>query len=237
MFLQPQDALSLSSTSKGMRKSLDLAILNDTFSHEEHLKDQRWYGRREDGGLEKTWFRFMPLFLVQDKVHTVRFSCEYKDQGWGNRKSRLFIREDKNGDNYQGDIVASTPIAEHHATNVTLEFQPRPGKNYTMCFVVGGGGGHELFVRNARISTLVYGRTIASIASLFQKNELVPLLNNQFGAAMMKSSIDSLIGSLDRGEEQDESISSCFTDIGVDTTKKDILEAMKDFITMYLEFK
>ncbi len=236
MFLKPEDALDLSSTSKHMREGIDLAPLNDTFSHKEQLKDQHWYGGYADGDREKIWFRFMPLFL-QDKVHTIKFTCEFKDQGWGNRKSRLYIREDKNDGNHQGEVIAETPIAEHHATNVTLEFQPRPGKNYTMCFVVGGGGGHELFVRNARILTLVYGRTIANIASLFQKNALVPLVNNQFGVAMMKSSIDILIRSLDRGEEQDESLSSCFTDIGIDTTKKDILKAIKNFITLYLDFK
>ena len=61
---------------------------------------------------------------------------------------------------------------------------------------------------------------------------------NQFGAAMMKSSIDLLIRSLNRGEKQDIGLSSCFIDIiGVDTTNLDILETMKKFITIYLEFK
>merc|ERR1712038_634327 len=103
-----------------------------------------------------------------------------------------------------GDIVAETPIAEHHMTDVKLEFHPKAGKNYSMCLIVGGGGGHQLYVYNPKIVTLVYGKKLASVATQFQKNSLLPLLENSFGVELMKSSIDMLIRNVDSGEEQDE---------------------------------
>jgi len=235
----PQEALNLSSTSKQMSENVDLAKFNDTFSFqdERELTDMHWSGPRSTGHEERIWFRFMPLILGDDRVHTIQFKCQFKDQGWGNRKGKLYVREDKNPSNFQGEVVAQTPIAEHHKMNVTLEFQPKTGKNYTMCFVVGGGGGHELFVYNPCILTLVYGRKIATVAAQFQKKSLKPILKNPFVVGLMKTTIASLIRSLDCGEQQDEDLASCFTKIGFDTTKKDILETIMDFVDTCVEFQ
>lgn len=236
LFLKTHEALALSSSSKRMKTNIDMAVLHDTFSHTKDMTNLHKVGPYHDS--ERIWFRFMPL-LLQDHIHTIQFVATWRDQGWGNRKSVLYIYEDKNEHNHQGKVVARSPTAEHHETTVKMQFQPKPGKNYTMCYCVGGGGGHELFVTNPRILTLVFGCSLITIAAQFQKNNLVPMLttDTQFVTGMMRSCVELLMKSMDRGEEPDQGLSSCFTDIGLDVTKRDILESIKIFLTLCVEFQ
>ena len=149
-FLNPEDALAFATTSMNIKEDLGLRVTNNSYG----LTNQNWYGGYADGHMERIWFRCIPISQVQ--IHTIQFVCDFKDQGWGNRKGRLYIREDKSKNNYDGTIVARSLIAEHHKTSLKLTFQPKPGKNYTMCYEVGGGGGHELIVKNPCFRQLLY---------------------------------------------------------------------------------
>ena len=151
-FLHPKDALAFASTSKKMKKDLGLKM---TVTSSYGLTNQKWTsGYGYDGNMERIWFRCIPLSQIQ--IHTIQFMCDYKDQGWGNRKGELYIREDKSQNNYDGNIVARSPIAEHHETALKLSFQPKSGKKYTMCYQIGGGGGHVLYVNNPCFRQLLY---------------------------------------------------------------------------------
>ena len=149
-FLEPNDALKYAITCRTIKSALNLVVFHDTH---DLLGDQQWNGPH---GFcpSKMWFRFNPSTLVHT-VHSIRFKCEFKDQGWGNRKGSLFIREhDTPGD--EGEIVASSPVAEHDSTSCTLEFKPKPEKQYSMWYNVGSDGGHELYVFNPSLKFCIY---------------------------------------------------------------------------------
>lgn len=230
-FLSPVEALNFAATSKTIKADLDLAIIDDTFSHPQ-LTDQHWSGSYDRGGETQIWFRFTPC-LFQDRIHSIRFIADCVDQGWGNRKSRLSIHEeDENVDHRVGKCVATSHLLEHHSTSVKFEFQPKSDKNYLMCYTVGGGGGHELFVKNPQIRVLTQNsKGIGRVTSIFQDKDIQLILNTSFGVNMMLGIVDSLKNSIEREQEQDEHLASRFSSIGVDTTDKMMLNGMKDFLT------
>ena len=111
----------------------------------------------------------IPLDYGPKMTHSVTLTCNWRDQGWGNRKSQLFVvgRNTSNDalpirphsewtiDN--GHVLYSSPIAEHHAQTLALKFWPRDDCNvYHLWFKVGGGGGHELFVNDVKVHCVVY---------------------------------------------------------------------------------
>lgn len=234
-FIPAYDAINYANISKKTKDVLNLAIFDDTYSHQ--LTDQQWTGGYVDGDQERIWFRFMPL-LLKNQIHTVQFTCIFRDQGWGNQKGQLYIREDKNRNNYLGDIIARSPIAKHDETILKLSFQPKPDKNYTMCYTVGGGGGHELFVKNPCIRQLLYNNDgIVDVGNKFNHKSIAPVVNNNFGSKMMIGIIDSLIRCIENDLDQDAGLASSFISVGFDTTNICELRAMKKFLINLIEFR
>ena len=229
VFLIPLEVINLAMTCKKIRDILDLAIIDDRFSHQ--LKDQHWRGDIYTGDREKLWFRFMPLFL-QDYVHSIQFIAECHDQGWGNRKGRVFIREDKNENNYRGLCVASSENLEHNPTLMKLEFTPKRGKNYTLCYVEGGGGGHEIFLKKPQIRLFIYkSHGMGPIATIFRNEVFQSILNCSFGINMMIAAIDGLINCIESDQRQDKNVVLSFSSIGVDTKDVKKLKKMREFLT------
>ena len=108
----------------------------------------------------KRWVEIDPILFRSD-VHSMIFSCEYKDQGWGNRKGKIYVTEKDDGflanDVYDiGTVIAESPTAEHHTQSLVLKFIPKLGARYAICYKVGGGGGHELFITNAKVRSAAY---------------------------------------------------------------------------------
>ena len=235
-FLNKTDVIHFASTCKTIKNNLGLVTFYDSFSYN-FEKSYRWNGSYNNGDREMYWFHLTPNILKSKKIHTIRFRCAWKDQGWGNRKGRLIIREDSaknqytnnNGQaNLVGHKIFETNIAEHQYTSLKIHFQPEPGKTYTMSYVVGGGGGHELCIKNPKVSMLIYnGQRLDDVSSiLIHHPSLSPLLSSRFGIKTMVGAIDILI------QKQDAYFLSIFLDIGVDATDLDLLKSMKDFLIL-----
>lgn len=113
-------------------------------------------------------------------IHSIRLSCYYKDQGWGNRKGYIYIAElnhRKNSSEGEDEddvtpgkiialeknldrIVSQSPLATHNETKCELVFQPKPEFSYALCYKIGGGGGHELHLRDINMVSFVHSPCI-----------------------------------------------------------------------------
>ena len=102
--------------------------------------------------------RIDPLFT--DQTHTISFTCDFKDQGWGNRKSFLYIKDldvaNLSKIKESGRTICTSHLAEHEWSKLRLEFVPLPGKVYSLWYKVGGGGGHAIKAKNVKFKSLVY---------------------------------------------------------------------------------
>lgn len=85
-------------------------------------------------------------------LHTIVLETDWRDQGWGGRKGRLYVvATDSNGpvearDHFEsGRVVVASPAADHVTTHLRMEFQPRSNETYRLWMFVGDHGGHELF--------------------------------------------------------------------------------------------
>eukprot|EP00553_Chaetoceros_curvisetus_P016065 CAMPEP_0204643594 /NCGR_PEP_ID=MMETSP0718-20130828/836_1 /ASSEMBLY_ACC=CAM_ASM_000674 /TAXON_ID=230516 /ORGANISM="Chaetoceros curvisetus" /LENGTH=174 /DNA_ID=CAMNT_0051664875 /DNA_START=51 /DNA_END=575 /DNA_ORIENTATION=- len=154
MWLDGRDAYHFQSASRAILQSVNLAVVvneNDGFS---------WYDCNDARHL---WTTIDPAFPLC-RTHSILFTCKYKDQGWGNRKGFIHIAEsifedDEEGETQikMGNIIYSSPRAEHHWMDLRFEFQPDDGKRYSLWYQVGGGGGHTLHVASVSLKTLIYG--------------------------------------------------------------------------------
>mmetsp|Transcript_23711 Transcript_23711/g.35172 ORF Transcript_23711/g.35172 Transcript_23711/m.35172 type:complete len:176 (-) Transcript_23711:194-721(-) len=151
-FLEVSDALSFQSTCKTLKNIINLGF------RDMELQDFHESGPYHDYMLRR-WVEINPI-MVRSDVHSMIFSCEYKDQGWGNRKGKIYITEKEDGfsnDVYDiGAKIAESPTAEHRTRRLVLKFRPKPGATYAISYFVGGGGGHELFITNAKVKSVAY---------------------------------------------------------------------------------
>lgn len=92
---------------------------------------------------------------------------DWKDQGWGNQKGRLRLDLLRIDGNRQLDVVASVELDrgqvaahewEHREVSIEgddpLLASIQEGDTFRVQSVVGGGGGHELFVANFRLGLM-----------------------------------------------------------------------------------
>jgi len=146
LFLGAQEAsIGLSFTCKDIYNGLGISLLK---SHPPHLTLDPINSHEQGNSFVKG--PEIPI-LFRYKTALVTFCCKWKDQGWGNRKGRIEIRE---GDRKR--MVAKSPTAEHSKTNLCLTFEPKHNEKYYIYFLVGGGGGHSLHVTDIRIKQLIY---------------------------------------------------------------------------------
>mmetsp|Transcript_16567 Transcript_16567/g.24769 ORF Transcript_16567/g.24769 Transcript_16567/m.24769 type:complete len:705 (-) Transcript_16567:44-2158(-) len=117
--------------------------------------EERQYNYALDGWAEVACSEpILSCKIKPDSKATLSF--KWRDQGWGNRKGRMRIRL-VNTEN--GDDVASTPeygiaphqyeeVTEHFSFNHGLVRNSAKGYKFVLEVVVGGGGGHELFMKD-----------------------------------------------------------------------------------------
>ncbi len=246
-YLCARDAIALSKTCKAIHNDLDLKALIDDYSYFRNIKKEHVF-RPVDyhgGDKERIWARLSPKVLP-NPVHSMVFSCTFHDQGWGNRKGKIFIRKDKNDYNYQGDIVVESGLVDHEETELFLEFCPEPGKKYTLCYVIGGGGGHELYVKDAQVTTLFYySKGVIEAANILRKKDMIPIRDSKFGISMLLGVIDRLIkdnemtpyGKQDPEIPDDDALAQSIAATGINPFNNDELEAMKIFLNAWQNFK
>ena len=95
----------------------------------------------------------VPLGGARTRVHTVGITLFWRDQGWGNRKGKVWVlRERDRAPNDHGisseDVRCMKGPAPHAVAHEYMAFRPRAGEEYDIWYSVGGGGGHRLYIHN-----------------------------------------------------------------------------------------
>ena len=103
----------------------------------------------------------VPLGGARTRVHTVGITLFWRDQGWGNRKGKVWVlRERDRAPNDHGisseDVRCMKGPAPHTVAQESMAFRPRAGEEYAIWYSVGGGGGHRLYIHNLGLHRLRY---------------------------------------------------------------------------------
>jgi len=111
------------------------------------------------------WFSiYVPVAALN--IKSIVFTGSWKDQGWGYRKGKLSIVSSAAG--FPEGIVSSVEVAPHDWESFKLEFTPtlfhhyhdncieEGSDQYELWYRVGGGGGHELFIKDLSITITKY---------------------------------------------------------------------------------
>jgi hypothetical protein len=127
-----------------------------------------WIGSIAHGDRQQQWRKIPPLVLPkqQHRLRRIMFRCRWSDQGWGNRKGRLYIRAFPSSmqvaprhlyPGHGGRLVCDSPTdAEHHESTLRLSFEPREDEVYYLYYKVGGGGCHTLHVHDATLGVILW---------------------------------------------------------------------------------
>ena len=111
------------------------------------------------------WFSFH-VPVAASNIKSIVFTGSWKDQGWGYRKGKLSIVSSAAG--FPEGILSSVKVAPHEWESFNLEFTPtlfhhyhdnciKEGSDqYELWYRVGGGGGHELFIKDLSITIIKY---------------------------------------------------------------------------------
>jgi len=154
-FLEPEDIVRLGRTSKRMHSLMPRVVL----SNEEWLGEDFWiYGPSGGHWCPELYFDGQPL---PSGVKKLSLSVNWQDQGWGNRKGELFLKLMRPVGTKQPVKVAEHRqlfgIAEHYekASQIVITDHPvvnraKKGDFYRFMRNAGGGGGHQLRVKNFR---------------------------------------------------------------------------------------
>jgi hypothetical protein len=138
-----------------------------------------WHGDVETGDLPVRSIYRIPV--MAGFTHSVTLSLWWKDQGWGNRKGHIYIvaspkerfvsseqqHEAKSAtttttlpadDHFQGGrlVWQTTDVAPHEWEQIELSFSPHDSEVYHIWYGAGSGGGHELHLRDCRLSTFIF---------------------------------------------------------------------------------
>ncbi len=225
-FLNCQDLCQFQSSCKPIRESIDLALVNKS-NLLRPLKNNWVWTNRDD--VKHLWTRLE--LISPQKTHTVIFTCEFRDQGWGNQKGFIHIAEHSEGDTGKiqiDNIICSSPRANHHWIRLRLEFQPDPKKKYSLWYQVGGGGGHELRMRSPSLRNVIHGSLYAKIV-----NADLPLTND-FCRNMFQMVMEQMIMT----PEPDSRIINKDVNVKVDEDKNDnnckVVSLFRDFLGVEL---
>jgi len=219
-FSETRDALNFQATCKNMKKLIDLALLQNALPF--MIKNESF--RDMDDGWH-LWEILTPIF--PDKISSVIFTCVFKDQGWGNRKSAISISEIDATTREIIIIVVQTPIAEHHLTDAHLTYMPNPSKLYALCYKVGGGGGHQLIATDPKVSTIMHNSIYCKL-----HNSKLPLEDSFFNT-MLKEVLDMIFESGSDVIQKYPQFVSLFNSIGLDVTNSESICHAKLFLQEY----
>mmetsp|Transcript_28363 Transcript_28363/g.53327 ORF Transcript_28363/g.53327 Transcript_28363/m.53327 type:complete len:302 (+) Transcript_28363:256-1161(+) len=194
LFLDPQAVVRLSQTSRRLHRDIGLACINQNL-----VENFEEVGRYHDGD----WFHrsfHLPLVACRQRtdnfVHSVTLNCTWRDQGWGNRKGRIFIVGHRRSDTGaipgicrdgpgEGRIVWQSPVAEHYVQSLRMWFRPRPDEVYYLWYSPGGGGGHDLRLMNVVLHALVFDDEqrsyISTYDSLYRQGVILSPLSKASG--------------------------------------------------------
>jgi hypothetical protein len=190
-FLSIKDVHSLNQTSRALHADLCLSTLSPAF---QLYSSQNWKGDALTGDHPLRGPRrgaSIPIFFGS-AVHSITLTCTWRDQGWGNRKGKVFVLGFPNdtGENHRhrhhhhdpsnnsnnnnhltfsnGRLVYQSQIAQHEEASLKFSFKPRRNESYHLWIQAGGGGGHELRLQNLLVHTAVMDDRYRSLAKTFQ---------------------------------------------------------------------
>ncbi len=217
-FLSVDDVSKYQSSCKYLKKTINLNVLHRASPTK--ILDLAERGDVRSGDKVKYWTTLTP-FLFPSLIHTVKLAFDYRDQGWGNRKGNIYITETSQNMNQEDDIgtiVAKSPTAEHIESRCVLKFKPKIGSNYNLYYRVGGGGGHELFVRNVKVESFVH------CAAAPLANKLFITIPDMFFMDMIRSTLDTIADNGVSGQFQFNRLFSLFQSVGLDLNNQQHIE-------------
>eukprot|EP00531_Pseudo-nitzschia_arenysensis_P013191 CAMPEP_0116132292 /NCGR_PEP_ID=MMETSP0329-20121206/9468_1 /TAXON_ID=697910 /ORGANISM="Pseudo-nitzschia arenysensis, Strain B593" /LENGTH=188 /DNA_ID=CAMNT_0003626793 /DNA_START=165 /DNA_END=731 /DNA_ORIENTATION=- len=108
--------------------------------------------------------RFWQSLPALAPAHTVFLKCDWKDQGWGNRKGEMYVvangSQETDWPSVENSVVCrSRERAGHEWSTLSLSFRPESDK-YGIWYKIGGGGGHRLLVKKISVRVLSYTNEI-----------------------------------------------------------------------------
>jgi len=155
-----------------------------------------WYGTQDETSNTPSRSVWIPV-LFPNRTHSIILTCNWRDQGYGNRKGGLFVVEvDVNDDPNtttlesieNGKIVYQSPVAPHEEEYLQMSFNYSPSKAYYLWFRIGGGGGHQLVVRNLEMHTIIHdspGNWISRTYEALESQEFIQF-HNDFSLRMLR---------------------------------------------------
>lgn len=155
-YLPPLDAINFSHTARKLQSQLSFTVARHRI-----LRSFNRHDRNAD-----RHYGFQIPIASHVAVHSILVSMDWKDQGWGNRKGRVFVvgeEKDRAHDrSVQGQslfgggrVIFSSGIAPHILEHLSFTFKARENESYHLWYVVGGGGGHSLRLTNVSVQALV----------------------------------------------------------------------------------
>ena len=161
-FLCPEDTARLAQTCQHLYSILPryLVIHGKDF----HVDGPSYNHSVKYGSPPEIYFDGPPLISTVKKL---TFSVEWKDQGWGNLKGEIFVQLMRPQDhNVAPKMIAEKSqifgIAKHNWDIVKTVLEDdlvlklaQEGDFFRFMRNIGGGGGHELYVKNFRVEALL----------------------------------------------------------------------------------
>jgi hypothetical protein len=233
-YLDVKDALNYQMTCKTIQNSLQLGLL--PVACIDQLADFHGYGDRATGDRIGR-YKDLGQFYFADKVHTAIFSCDYVDQGWGNLKGKIYITESdspfpKNDCKVIGKILATSPTAEHIERHLMMKFKVKPGRFYAICITIGGGGGHELNIRNQVIRSLIHAPCNVNLMNTLSK---AVDQKNTFVLDVIKSVLQASEENIDNLSTT--SIFPMFLKYDIDLSNPELVRAVKTVVSEFSKSK
>jgi hypothetical protein len=124
--------------------------------------------------------RFMPVDIPKQagvETHSVQLQFRWQDQGWGNRKGRLYIVQNDpnsppnpNARFAGGKLICETEEdAPHEPGQGSLLWHLSDHDQYSIWYKVGGGGGHALRVTNFSLTKYIFDDAYSTYSKTYRR--------------------------------------------------------------------
>eukprot|EP00933_Yihiella_yeosuensis_P055829 TRINITY_DN5475_c1_g1_i1.p1 TRINITY_DN5475_c1_g1~~TRINITY_DN5475_c1_g1_i1.p1 ORF type:complete len:181 (+),score=53.92 TRINITY_DN5475_c1_g1_i1:69-545(+) len=122
------------------------------------------------------WHELGKLEIQCKTVATLDVTCEWRDQGWGNQKGDIKIALERGGElvceknafgicRREEDKESYDQVEHHLDKDNDIVSEAKKGDIYKFLYVVGGGGGHELHIKNFKAQIVPKGKNDDSSGS------------------------------------------------------------------------